>query len=179
MNKTIRVNPLRASSIEKAIRQLEEYRKALEEFPKKYTEAMIEELKTIIAEEAPNSAIGMMKSVYVNNLGDKAEGVIVFDGHVEFIEFGTGIVGLNLHEGINDEWLNALPPPYNIYWNTGTFIVHDKKSPDDLDYWKYRNSEGKWVTTNGIPANPFLYRSVERLIGMHIRLRNEVLGGIR
>lgn len=176
MNKTIKVNPLRLSSIQKAIRELQAYKKLLEEFPIKYTNAMMEALTGFLAEEAPSSAFGLMKSVYVINNGSKAEGVVVFDGHVEFIEFGTGIIGLNLNEGINDEWLNALPPPYNIYWNTGAYIVHNNEG---LDYWKYKDSSGKWVTTNGIPANPFMYRAVERLIGVHRKIRNEVLSGIR
>lgn len=177
MDKIIKVNPLRITSIQKAIDELTAYRKLLAEFPKKYTDAMMEALKQFLAEEAPPSGLSMMRSVYVIDNGNKAEGVVVFDGHVEFIEFGTGIIGLNLHEGINDEWLNALPPPYNIYWNTGTYIVHNKKSPTDLDYWKYKDESGKWVTTNGVPANPFMYRSVERLIGAHRRIRNEVLSG--
>lgn len=178
MERTIKVNPLRQSSIQKAISELEAYKRLLEEFPIKYTEAMMEAFKSILMEEAPSSAQGMIKSVYCENYGDHAEGVVVFDGHVEFIEFGTGIIGLNLHEGINDEWLNALPPPYNIYWNTGAYIVHDRKSPEDLDYWRYKDESGHWVITNGVPANPFMYRSVERLIGMHRKIRNEVLSGI-
>lgn len=176
MNKTIKVNPLRVSSINKAIIELGAYKKLLIEFPKLYVDAMMEALQQFLQEEAPSSALGLMRNIYVTDLGDKAEGVVVFDGHVEFIEFGTGIIGLNLHYGINDEWLNALPSPYNIGWNTGTYIVHNTEG---LDYWRYKDESGKWVITNGIPANPFMYRSVERLIGEHRRIRNEVLSGLR
>lgn len=172
MRRVIKVNPFRESSIRKAIAQLEAYKKLLQEFPMNYTNAMMESLRTFLEEEAPPEGIALMKSIYVTDNGNKAEGVVVFDGHVEFIEFGTGIIGLNLHDGINDEWLNALPPPYNNYWNTGSFIVHGKEG---LDYWKYRNEQGQWVTTNGIPANPFMYRAVERLIEEHRKIRNEVL----
>ena len=172
MDKVIKVNPLRVSSIQEAIKKLETYKKILKEFPMKYTEAMMETFKELLLEEAPSSALGLMKSVYINDYGEHAEGVVVFDGHVQFIEFGTGIIGLNLHEGINDEWLNALPPPYNIYWNTGSYIVHNQEG---LDYWKYKGEDGKWHITNGIPANPFMYRAVERLIGAHRKIRNEVL----
>ena len=172
MDRTIKVNPLRESTIRKAIADLEHYRKLLIEFPKNYVDAMMMALQEILAEEAPNEGIRLLQNIYVNDFGDRAEGVVVFDGHVEFIEFGTGIIGLNLNEGINDEWLNALPPPYNIYWNTGTYIVHDQEG---LDYWRYQDDEGKWRITNGIPANPFMWRSVEKLIGMHRKIRNEVL----
>lgn len=175
MNRTITVNPYRKSSIDKAINSLRAYRQLLVDFPKNYTEAMMNALKEFIAEEAPSSALGLMKSVYVINEDNHSQGVVVFDGHVEFIEFGTGIIGLNLHEGINDEWLNNLPPPYNIYWNTGAYIVHEKHSPYDLDYWRYKGEDGRWHITNGIPANPFMYRSVEKLIEAHRRIRNEVL----
>lgn len=175
MDRIIKVNPLRESSIKKAIADLEHYKKLLEEFPINYTNAMMQNLTEIMAEEAPNEAVRMLKNIYVNDYGDKAEGVVVFDGRVEFIEFGTGEIGLQLHDGINDEWLNALPPPYNNYWNTGSFIVHNKKSEWDLDYWWYKGNDGKYHKTSGIPANPFMWRSVERLIGMHKKIRNEVL----
>lgn len=174
MEKIIKVNPLRLSSIQKAIDELNAYRKLLEEFPKRYTEEMIKALTQFIQEEAPMEGIALMKSVDVVDYGDHAEGVIVFDGHVEFIEFGTGIVGLNAHEGINDEWLDSLPPPYNVGWNTGTYIIH---TGDGRDFWRYRTEDGGWAFTSGVPANPFLCRSVERLIEAHKRIRNEVLGG--
>ena len=172
MERKIKVNPLRQSSIEKAIADLKHYKELLEAFPLNYTNAMMEALSEILAEEAPNEGVRLLKNIYVNDLGDKAEGVVIFDGHVEFIEFGTGIIGLNLHDGINDEWLNALPPPYNVYWNTGTYIVHNQEG---LDYWRYQDRNGDWKITNGIPANPFMWRSVEKLIGMHRKIRNEVL----
>ena len=175
MEKIIKVNPLRMSSINKAIQELTAYRRLLEEFPKKYADAMTQAFQEFLAEEMPVSATGMLKSIDVIDYGDHAEGVAVFDGHVEFIEFGTGIIGLNLHNVINDEWLDRLPPPYNKGWNTGEYIIHARHDVWDLDYWRYRDSSGKWVTTNGIPANPFLYRTVEKLIGAHRRIRNEVL----
>ncbi len=179
MEKIIKVNPLRMSSIKKAINELTAYKRLLEEFPQKYTQAMMDTFKEFLMEEMPPSAMGMLKTIDVIDNGNHAEGIVVFDGHVEFIEFGTGIIGLNLHDGINDEWLNALPPPYNKGWNTGEYIIHARTSEWDLDYWRYRDESGNWVTTNGIPANPFMYRSVERLIGAHRRIRNEVLSGIR
>lgn len=179
MERIIKVNPLRQSSIDAAIKELEEYKKLLEEFPKRFTQAMMDAFKEFLNEEAPASGISLLRNIEVLDYGDHAEGVVVFDGHVEFIEFGTGIIGLQLHEGINDEWLNSLPPPYNKGWNTGAYIVHTKHDVWDLDYWRYRDESGKWVITNGIPANPFMYRSVERLIGAHRRIRNEVLSGIR
>lgn len=179
MEKIIKVNPLRQSSIQKAIDELTEYKRLLANFPKEFTERMMDAFKEYLVEEAPQSGIALMKNIEVIDYGNHAEGVVVFDGHVEFIEFGTGIIGLQLHEGINDEWLNALPPPYNNYWNTGAYIVHAKHDVWDLDYWRYRDESGKWVTTNGVPANPFMYRAVERLIGAHRRIRNEVLSGIR
>lgn len=176
MEKVVKVNPLRVSSIDNAINELLEYKRLLIEFPKKFTEAMMDALKEFLLEEAPAEGIALMKSVEVIDYGDYTEGVVVFDGHVEFIEFGTGIVGLNAHEGINEEWLNSLPPPYNIGWNTGTYIIH---TGDGRDFWRYRTEDGKWAFTSGVPANPFMYRSVEKLIEAHKRIRNEVLSGIR
>ena len=175
MEKIIKVNPFRLSSIQQAIAELEAFQKLLKEFPARYTEAMMNAFKEFLAEEAPAEGIALMKSIDIIDYGDHAEGVVVFDGHVEFIEFGTGIVGLNLHDGINMEWLSELPPPYNIGWNTGTYIIHTGNS----DFWYYRNESGKWVATSGIPANPFLYRTVDRLLQERRRIRNEVLSGIR
>ena len=58
MDKVIKVNPLRVSSIQEAIKKLETYKKILKEFPMKYTEAMMETFKELLLEEAPSSALG-------------------------------------------------------------------------------------------------------------------------
>ena len=47
------VNPLNQSSIKKAIKELQEYKKLLKEFPNKYVRALSEHLYDTLNDEAP------------------------------------------------------------------------------------------------------------------------------
>lgn len=175
---TIKVNPLSVKSVDKAIEKLEHYKKALQAFAVEYPKAVLNKLNEYIGSNAPLSADGMWEMMDVVIEEGHAHGCIVFDGRVEFIEFGTGIVGEMQHGGVNEEWFSKLPPPYNIGYNTGKKIVHisnnDDKPVGYYDYWWYYQ-DGKFVKTSGIPADPFIYRSVRQIIDEHEQIKNEIL----
>jgi hypothetical protein len=170
--KVIKVNPLSYESIATAQQELKMYKKSLNSFPKLFIEEVMKKADSILSSEAPAAAEGMWSfytsaSSYSTMVDDTdydygtvvATGVIVFDGRVEFIEFGTGVKGKHEHGGINDEWLSKLPPPYTEY-NMGPSIVHHED--ENLDYWVYYDESGRhW--TQGVPANPFIYRSFKEL----------------
>lgn len=175
MNKTITVNPLSQQSISNAISELKAYRKMLNEFPEKFTNAMVAEFVKILDTEAPNAS-GLRIGTYVTVEGNKARGVVVFDGKVQFIEFGTGIVGLLKHGDINQEWLDKLNG-YSPDYNKGQKIVHVVHGEDnEQDYWVFQK-DGKYYTTHGQPANPFIYRSVKELLNKRAEIAKSVLGG--
>lgn len=171
--RTIRVNPLRQSSIHAAIDELEAYKEMLKRFPSEYTKALSEYLAQTLGEQAPQ-----MSQHWIFNVSEsegKATGIFIFDGICQFVEFGSGYVGLIKHDGINEEWLSKLPPPYNQGYNTG-FYIRNKDNPP-ASYWVYEK-DGEHYTTQGQPANPFIYRSVERLLEARASIAKQVYSEI-
>lgn len=176
MSRTITVNPLSQTSISNAVKELKAYKKMLQEFPEKFTTALVEEFKKILSTEAPNGATDLVVDTYVTVEGNVARGVVVFDGKVQFIEFGTGVVGLRNHGGINQEWLDKLNG-YSPDYNKGVKIVHVVEGEDnDKDFWVFQKN-GQYYTTHGQPANPFIYRSVNELLEKRAEIARAVLGG--
>ena len=169
--KTINVNPLSLSSINKAIKELEAYEQMLKEFPSKYTRALSEYLNQTLGMEAPHMTNHWILDF--EEFDDKVSGIFIFDGMVQFIEFGTGYIGLSLHEGINPDWLSKLPPPYNVGYNTGT-MIRNKQDPEN-SYWVFQK-DGQYYTTHGQKADPFIYRSVQQLLDARASIARQVLG---
>lgn len=167
----IKVNPYKVSSIDKAIAYLKHYKKVMTEFAHEYPAIVLDVLDTLLTTNAPPEVNGEWTIVDVKIEGNHAEGFIVFNGNVQFIEFGTGIIGEMNHNGINDEWLSKLPPPYNVGYNTGKKIVHVNKG---LDYWWYHDGS-QFVMTHGVPANPFIYKSVQNIYELHHQLKDAFL----
>lgn len=173
MSRTITVNPLKLSSINTAIKELEKYRKMLQEFPSKYVRALSEFFSQTLNAEAPNMSHHWIMDI---REGDgKVEGVFTFDGVVQFVEFGSGIVGSNNHEGINEEWLSKLPPPYNAGYesNKGGYAHYLDKN--GVDYWVYPKN-GQFYSTYGQRANPFIYRSVNALLEKRAEIFEQLKG---
>lgn len=179
---TIYVNPLNMKSVDDARYKLMAYKESLAEFPNLYMREVNRKLNEILDGQAPPYAKGMWSSyvqVGVGGFGGDefgeasgvgASAIFLFDGKVEFIEFGTGIVGEKNHEGINTEWLEHLPPPYLAY-NAGPMIHHFEDS--NQDYWVYFDENGKHVT-HGQPADPFIYRSVNEFISQYVDIARNV-----
>lgn len=157
--KTIEVNPLKLSSINKAIKELKAYEKMLKEFPNKYVRALSEYLYDTLQIEGSKMYDHWILDYEESN--GKVSGIFIFDGIVQFVEFGTGYSGMKNHDGVNDEWLSKLPPPYNQGYNTGTYI-RNKEKPEQ-SYWVYPKN-GQFYSTKGQVADPFIYRSVQQLL---------------
>lgn len=182
---TFYVNPLSNKSIQDTLLKVKNYKESLKSFPKVYADAIEAKMNEILNGQAPPMAKGLWSSyVRVSSGGfggdsefgeggsnGGAEAVFVFNGNVEFIEFGTGIIGKKYHGGINTDWLKKLPGPYTEY-NMGPTIVHFQDD-EDMDYWVYKDEQGIH-RTHGIPADPFIYRSVQELMRMHADLARNV-----
>lgn len=180
---TIYVNPLNMKSVDDARYKLMAYKKSLAEFPALYMREVEKVLNGILDGQAPPFAKGMWSSYvkvggggfggnteFGESSGIGASALFLFDGKVEFIEFGTGIVGEKNHEGINTDWLSKLPPPY-IEYNAGPQIQHFEDS--NMDYWVYYDEQGRHVT-HGQPADPFIYRSVTELMDQYVDIARNV-----
>ncbi len=174
--KTINVNPLRVSSITNAIQQLKDYQAMLQNFPEMYTKALVEFLIETLHEEAPK-----MDKYFIWDIRDTdkgSEGVIIFDGIVQFVEFGTGLVGETSNDGINTEWLSKLPPPYNEGYQSRKGEIGHHIDSEGQDYWVYQK-DGRYWSTYGQKANPFIYRSVQRLLDERKAIAQILLDGMR
>ena len=182
---TFNVNPLSRKSIDNTLLKLKNYKESLKSFPKAYADAIEQKLNEILDGQAPPMAKGLWSSYVVvkdgggfggdsefgeSGGGVRAEAIFTFEGRVEFIEFGTGVVGKKYHDGINTDWLSKLPGPYTEY-NMGPTIVHF--ADEDMDYWVYKDEQGIH-RTHGIAADPFIYRSVKELMRMHAELARDV-----
>ena len=102
--RTIKVNPLNTKSIQNAITELENYKAMLKRFPTEYTRALSEYFAQTLNTEAPNMSAHWIMDI--NESEDKCTGIFMFDGLVQFIEFGSGYIGMIKHDGINEEWLS-------------------------------------------------------------------------
>lgn len=180
---TIYVNPLNLKSVDDARYKLRMYKESLAQFPEIYIKEVNKTLNEILKGQAPPLAQGMWSSYTIvggGGFGIDSEGgetsgvgasaIFLFDGKVEFIEFGTGVVGKNHHDGINTDWLDKLPPPY-LEYNRGPQIQHF--ADENMDYWVYYDESGKHVT-HGQPANPFIYRSVTELRNQYADIARNV-----
>lgn len=169
----INVNPYRASSIAKAIKELKDYKSKLLTFSHTYMEAIGNRFNEILVEEAPPEAQGLWKKGEVEDTDNGARITFSFKGEAEFIEFGTGIVGKENHDGANMEWAEKLPPPY-IKYETNLGITIDPKT----HIWWYWNGSG-YTGTKGRMADPFIYRSTTRLQEEAVEIAKKVMGMIQ
>jgi hypothetical protein len=166
----IKVNPLKTSDIERAIKELQDYkRKLVSSFCHSYMEAMGNRFDEILNEEAPPEAMGLWSKGEVEDGENGAKVTFTFAGETEFIEFGTGIIGKENHDGANMEWADKLPPPYTGY-ETNLGITIDPKT----HIWWYWNGSGL-TPTRGRIADPFIYRSTERLIEESVEIAKRVM----
>lgn len=174
--KTINVNPLNSKSINKAIAELEEYKSMLKNFPQMYTQALTEFFIETLAVEHPKMTKYWIWDFREND--GKAEGVVIFDGIVQFVEFGTGLIGEMLHDGINPEWLSRLPSPYNVGYQSKKGEAGHYMDKQGRDYWVYQK-DGRFWSTYGQKANPFIYRSVEQLLEKRREIGQIILEGMK
>ena len=176
----INVNPFSKASIERAIKELENYKAKLERMNNPTNEvksALIDRGVEKAQQKAPvvSSEDGSMAFLPIRGTEDG----IVAGGDSYFVEFGTGIVGEQSPHPSGD-WLAALQnasPPYNQGYNTGKSIIHSNKvnpATGYTDYWFY--DHGKHVTS-GIPSQHFLYDTAQELRGEMASIVKDVLDG--
>ena len=169
--KKITVNVLDPKSIEKAIKQLNAYKKEVET---KTTE-LAQRLTTLGAEIA-RIKIVEMGAYYSGELLSGVSGyfsptlnagfIRVTSDHVAFVEFGTGVVGQsNPHR--NGEYLSLASWGYV----TGSKIFTTK---DGKVGWVYPTDDGGFRFTEGMPSRPFMYETALELERQYMQIAKEV-----
>lgn len=142
------------SSIDKAISQLNGYRDEIDKRVKKLIDMMVAH-----GEDYAINRIG-----YVDTGGSLASitgyrngnrGVIVAGGNAIWLEFGTGVY----YNGAAGSFPNPLGPSTPGVVGIGTYGEGYGSNPNG---WWY-NDGGVWKHTKGIPAQMFMYSTIQEL----------------
>lgn len=168
--RTIRVG-LDPKSIEKAIKELNQYKKEIEN----KTKLLIQRL-TDLGANVVRVKIVEMGAYYSGELLSGVDGyfspllntgfVRVTNDHVAFVEFGTGVVGqANPHT--NGEYLSKAAWQYA----TGPKIFTTK---DGRVGWIYPTDDGGFRFTEGMQSRPFMYETALELQREFPKIAKEV-----
>lgn len=120
----------------------------------------LEELIDVMCVEGEEYACNFLEHIdtgeTINSIRGYREGnvgIIEAGGAVYWLEFGTGTT---YNKGSDPYHDNRYELGMN---NWGNFGMGQGKDPNGWWYWK----DGKWNHTYGIPENPFMAKSAERL----------------
>lgn len=169
--KKITVNILDPKSVEKAIKQLNDYKQEVET----KTTALAQKL-TELGAEIVRMKIVEMGAYYSGELLSGVGGyfsptlnagfIRVTSDHVAFVEFGTGVVGqANPHK--NAEYMALASWGYV----TGSKIFTTK---DGKTGWVYPTDDGGFRFTEGMPSRPFMYETALELERQYMQIAKEV-----
>ena len=171
MRTEININLNEKGSLQKGIKQLQAYKKRVQE----KTSLLVQKLTDYGAEIVRVKIVGM-GAYYSGELLSGVSGyfspilnagfVKVTSDHVAFVEFGTGVALDNaMHP--NAEYL-ALAD-----WNYGSgetiFTTKDGKIG-----WYFPLEDGSWRFTEGLPSRPFMYETALELQRDLYRITQEV-----
>lgn len=157
---------LSLDSINDAKKKVEKYRRELDTNCKALVQHLVNE-GLIKAQELVPVDTGVAQSSIIGYVDeDTGSGIIRAGGYCSFIEFRTGVVGLNSPHP-SPEYLAAMQWAYA----SGKTIFTTK---DGKTGWFYPTKDGGWRFTQGIPSRPFMYETVQYLKAEYKRIRNEV-----
>ena len=167
-NIEIRLDP---KSVEKAIKELQAYKKEVEQKAR----LLVQRLTDYGAEIARIKIVDM-GAVYSGELLSGVDGyfspllnagfVKVTSDHVAFVEFGTGVVGQQSPH-TNGEYLSKAAWGYA----TGQKIFTTK---DGKVGWIYPTDDGGFRFTEGMKSRPFMYQTALELQREFPRMAKEV-----
>jgi len=152
---------LSTKEINRAIRELEQYKKELN----RKTSLLIEAL-TDRGVEIAKAQIRELGAVYTGELEESITGYfnptvqvgIIRAGapYAIYVEFGTGVVGA------------GSPHPAPAGWR------YDVNNHGEAGWWYFNDRDQKWHWTKGIKSRPFMYNTVQILERESVRIAKEV-----
>jgi len=152
---------LSTKEINRAIRELEQYKKELN----RKTSLLIEAL-TDRGVEIAKAQIRELGAVYTGELEESITGYfnptvqvgIIRAGapYAIYVEFGTGVVGA------------GSPHPAPAGWR------YDVNNHGEAGWWYFNDRDQKWHWTKGIESRPFMYNTVQILERESVRIAKEV-----
>jgi hypothetical protein len=175
MARQISFNPLSVSDINKAIEDLMEYKKELNEkidiFVKKLAEKGVEMAKDKITSYQAIDTGELIDSISLKE-GDvikNGSSYIIYTDceYASFIEFGTGVFG----EGT---YPREFPDDVDWEYASGPCVFTRK---DGKTGWYYPTKEGGYRFTQGYPSRPFMTETAIMLSMDIVDVAKEVFGG--
>jgi hypothetical protein len=154
---------LSTKEIDRAIRELEQYKRelrakinllveALTDRGVEIAKAEVRELGAVYTGDLESSIVGYFSpSVGVGII--KAGAV-----YAVYVEFGTGVVG------------QRSPHPSPAGWR------YDVNNHGELGWWYFNDRDGRWHWTQGFRSRPFMYNTAQELERECARIAKEVFG---
>ena len=173
MPKKITINALSKSSIENAIKQLRAYQNDLtykcQLLAEKLAENGVEIARVQIADLDAIFTSELLSSIHAEYEGSTKGGsiwsVVAGTDHAMFVEFGTGIVGKQSH------YPGELPDGVSWEYASGKTI---RQLADGRYGWFYKDDDGQWWFTEGMPSRPFMYYTSIQLRDIVVKTAKEV-----
>lgn len=175
MPKKITINALSKSSIENAIKQLRAYQNDLtykcQLLAEKLAEKGVEIARVQIADLDAIFTSELLSSIHAEYKGSTKGGsvwsVVAGTDHAMFVEFGTGIVGKQ------SPYTGELPDGVSWEYASGKTI---RQLADGRYGWFYKDDDGQWWFTEGMPSRPFMYYTSIQLREIVVKTAKEVFG---
>ena len=173
MPKKITINALSKSSIENAIKQLRAYQNDLtykcQLLAEKLAEKGVEIARVQIADIDAIFTSELLSSIHAEYKGSTKGGsvwsVVAGTDHAMFEEFGTGIVGKQ------SPYPGELPDGVSWEYASGKTI---RQLSDGRYGWFYKDDDGQWWFTDGMPSRPFMYYTSIQLRDIVLKTAKEV-----
>ena len=152
---------LSTKEINRAIRELEQYKKELNQKISLLIEALTDR-----GVEIAKAQIRELGAVYTGELEESVTGYfnptvqvgVIRAGapYAIYVEFGTGVVGA------------GSPHPAPTGWR------YDVNNHGEKGWWYFNERDQKWHWTKGIESRPFMYNTVQILERESIRIAKEI-----
>lgn len=173
MPKKITINALSKSSIENAIKQLRAYQNDLtykcQLLAEKLAEKGVDIAQTYVASLDAVFTYELNSSIHAEYVSDIKGGgvwaVVAGTDHAMFVEFGTGIVGKQ------SPYPGELPDGVSWEYASGKTI---RQLADGRYGWFYKDDDGQWWFTEGMPSRPFMYYTSIQLRDIVVKTAKEV-----
>ena len=173
MPKKITIHALSKSSIENAIKQLRAYQNDLtykcQLLAEKLSENGVEIARVQIADIDAIFTSELLSSIHAEYKGSTKGGsvwsVVAGTDHAMFVEFGTGIVGKQ------SPYPGEFPDGVSWEYASGKTI---RQLADGRYGWFYKDDDGQWWFTEGMPSRPFMYYTSIQLRDIVLKTAKEV-----
>lgn len=167
---------LSQKSVQNAIKDLRSYQNSLEYkcriLAEKLAEKGVEIARLQVTDLDAVFTGELIQSIHSEYVGSVKGGaifsVIADSSHAVFVCFGTGIVGQE------SPYPGKLPDGVTWEYASGKTI---RQLADGRYGWFYRDDNGQWWFTEGMPSRPFMYYTANELRDLIVETAKEVFDG--